>query len=350
MAETLFSFETHAQRDCLFHGGRGQEYCRGDIWIAEGATTGDLHAQRKAVGAMAIIRRGSAANLFFRRSRRHIREDATDLSILWFVRRGELAVSNQCGGKVAKAGDFLITRSMSPFFVECRTGEDGMHEVLNLAVPTHILRGFVRQEFNNGLFMAMDRAELALAETLLGEVLADEGRIGEASARLLVDTALGLIGNAIRAGDDTAPARLSIAERRLEQVLRFIEVHLADPLLSTAMVAKGCGISPRYLSFLLRLRDTSFSELVWEQRLGKARDWLAVSDPREVSIGEIAYGVGFKSPAHFSRMFKRVFGANPREYRGESGAEERAGASVDEPFGPSSMLGKDGRAMLSTAG
>jgi AraC-like DNA-binding protein len=25
--------------------------------------------------------------------------------------------------------------------------------------------------------------------------------------------------------------------------------------------------------------------------------------------------MGFKSPAHFSRMFKRVFKLNPREYR-----------------------------------
>lgn len=350
MAETLFTFQMREHRDCLFHGSRGQEYCRGDIWIADDAATADLHSERKAVGAISIIRRRSAANLFFRRSRRHIREDATDLSILWFVKRGELAVANQCGGKVAKPGDFLITRSMSPFCVECRIGQDGMHEVLNLAVPTHILRGFVRQEFNNGLFMAMERAELALAETLLDEVLADEGRIGEASARLLVDTALGLIGNAIRAGEDTAPARLSIAERRLEQVLRFIEVHLADPLLSTAMVAKGCGISPRYLSFLLRMRDTSFSELVWEQRLAKARDWLMASDPREVSIGEIAYGVGFKSPAHFSRMFKRVFGANPREYRGESAVQEMIAVSAEEPFGSCPVFARDGGAMLSATG
>ncbi|GAB7552284.1 hypothetical protein NRB_17860 [Novosphingobium sp. 11B] len=199
-------------------------------------------------------------------------------------------------------------------------------------MPTHILRGFVRQDFSTGLFMAMERAELALAETLLSEVFADDGRIGEASARLLVDTALGLIGNAIRAIEDMAPPRRSIAERRLADVLRFIEVHLSDPLLSTAMVAKGCGISPRYLSFLLRLRDTSFSELVWEQRLAKAKAWLSSSDPRDISISEIAYGVGFKSPAHFSRMFKRVFGANPREYRGESVAEQTVIAPAAEPF------------------
>ncbi|PNU05018.1 helix-turn-helix domain-containing protein [Novosphingobium guangzhouense] len=334
MAETLFSFDKRNYRDCqtLFRGTRGQEYYHGDFWIEDGSTTIDVRSERKAVGAISIIRQRSAANLFFRRSRQHIREDATDLSVLWFVKRGELAVSNQCGGKVARAGDFIITRSMSPFFMECRTGDDGTHEVLHVTVPTHILRGFVRQDFSTGLFMAMERAELALAETLLTEVFTDDGRIGEASARLLVDTALGLIGNAIRASEDMAPPRQSIADRRLEDVLRFIEVHLSDPQLSTAMVAKGCGISPRYLSFLLRLRDTSFSELVWEQRLAKAKAWLSASDPRDISISEIAYGVGFKSPAHFSRMFKRVFGANPREYRGESVVEEAVAATPAEPF------------------
>lgn len=340
MAETLFSFDKRNYRECqhMFRGTRDQEYYRGDFWIEDG-TTIDVRSERKAVGAVSIIRQRSAANLFFRRSRQHIREDATDLSILWFVKRGELAFSNQCGNKVARPGDFIITRSMSPFFMECRTDGDGVHEVLHVTVPTHILRGHVRQDFSTGLFMAMERPEMALAETMLTDVFHDDCGLGEESAKLLVETALGLIGNAVRAGEDVQPVRQSIADRRLEEVLRFIEVHLSDPQLSTAMVAKGCGISPRYLSFLLRLRETSFSELVWEQRLAKAKAWLSSSDPRDISISEIAYGVGFKSPAHFSRMFKRVFGANPREYRGEcsvepAGGEIVAGALIPaaEPF------------------
>ena len=149
--------------------------------------------------------------------------------------------------------------------------------------------------------------------------------------RLLVETALTLIGNAVRASEEAQLARQTIADRRLQDVLRFIEVHLSDPQLSTAMVAKGCGISPRYLSFLLRLKGTSFSELVWEQRLEKAKSWLSASDPRDISISEIAYGVGFKSPAHFSRMFKRVFKVNPREFRGE--CTEHADISPHDAFG-----------------
>lgn len=323
MAETLFSFDKRNYRECqhLFRGARSQEYYLGDFWIDD-ASNVDVRAERKAVGAVSIIKQRSATNLSFRRSRQHIREDATDLSILWFVKQGELALSNQCGNKVARPGDFVITRSMAPFFIECRTGSDNVHEVLHVTVPTHILRKFIQQDFSTGLFMPVARAELAIAENILTDVFEDEGRLGDNSAKLLVETAFGLIGNAVRASDDMQPVRQSIADRRLDEVLRFIEVHLSDPQLSTAMVAKGCGISPRYLSFLLRLRETSFSELVWEQRLAKAKDWLSSSDPRDISISEIAYGVGFKSPAHFSRMFKRVFGANPREYRGESGRDE----------------------------
>lgn len=318
MAEMLFSLNPKNYRECqqVFRGEREQEYYRGDFWV-EDASTIDVRSERKAVGPVSIIRQRSATNLFFRRTRQHIREDATDLSILWFVKHGKLAFSNQCGNKVARPGDFAITRSMSPFFIECQTDGESAHEFIHVTVPTHILRAHIPQDFSTGLFMPLERPELAIAENILTDIFSDDGVLSEDSAKVLIDTVLTLVGNAVRASEEAVPARQTIADRRLQEVLRFIEVHLSDPQLSTAMVAKGCGISPRYLSFLLRFKGTSFSELVWEQRLEKARDWLRSSDPRDISISEIAYGVGFKSPAHFSRMFKRVFGLNPREFRGE---------------------------------
>jgi len=36
---------------------------------------------------------------------------------------------------------------------------------------------------------------------------------------------------------------------------------------------------------------------------------------RRKSIARIAYGWGFSDMAHFSRCFRRAFGASPREYR-----------------------------------
>ena len=330
MAETLFYLDQRNYQKCqdMFRGERQQEYYRGDFWVEDAAQI-DVRSERKAVGAMSIIRQRSATNLFFRRTQQHIREDATDLSILWFVKHGKLAFSNQCGNKVAQPGDFAVTRSMSPFFIECQTDQDSVHEFLHVTVPTHILRAHIPLDFSTGLFMHLERPELAIAENILTDVFEDDGGLSEESERTLVETALSLIGNAVTASEEAPPARQTIADRRLQDVLRFIEVHLSDPQLSTAMVAKGCGISPRYLSFLLRLKGTSFSELVWEQRLEKARDWLSTSDPRDISISEIAYGVGFKSPAHFSRMFKRVFGVNPREFRGECGERHEAARKAE---------------------
>ena len=58
--------------------------------------------------------------MFFRRTRSHIREDATDVAVLWFVKRGRLYITHQSGYSVAKPGDFVVTESMTPFYMECR--------------------------------------------------------------------------------------------------------------------------------------------------------------------------------------------------------------------------------------
>ena len=33
------------------------------------------------------------------------------------------------------------------------------------------------------------------------------------------------------------------------------------------------------------------------------------------SISEVAYGLGFRYPQHFTRLFKKVVGCSPNEYR-----------------------------------
>jgi AraC-like DNA-binding protein len=315
MGETLFSFNRRNFRKCQdkFRGEREQEYYRGDFWIGDSGTI-DVRSERKCVGPFAIIRQRSATNLFFRRTRQHIREDATDLSILWFVKFGKIAFSNQCGTQTVPPGGFAITRSMAPFFMECQIDEDSVHEVLHMTVPTHILRELVPCEGMNGFFHIAKGRELAIAENILTDVFEDDGMLVQESARLLVDAALSLIGSAVR-GEADGHRRQTIIERRQADLMRFIEVHLSNPHLSPRMAAKGCGISPRYLSNLLQLRGTTFSELVWEQRLEKARHFLASDSLFNITIAEIAYDLGFKSPSHFSRMFKRVFKVNPSDFR-----------------------------------
>lgn len=320
MIETLFTLDRGNYRDCqqLFRGEREQEYYRGDYWLEDGAVI-DVHARRKAAGPCAAILLQSATRLFFRRTRQHIREDGTDLTVLWFVKRGRLVFSNQLGSRTAQCGDFLMSRSTSPFFIECQPDAQGVHEVLHVTVPTHILRGLVDCDASAGVLLPMQRAELGIAEGILSGLFQRDADLAEETTRTLVEAALAVIGQGLRHDVRAVPPRPSVAEKRFEDVRRFVEVHLSDPSLSAAMTARGCGISPRYLTTLLKQNETSFSELIWQRRLEQARAWMARSDAASISISEIAYAVGFKSPAHFSRMFKRNYQRNPSDYRADLG-------------------------------
>jgi len=316
MTETLFVFDKGNYRDCqkAYRGERNQEYYLGDYVIEAGSVI-DVRADKKAVGSCSIIRLRSKTTLSFRRSWTHIREDATDVAVLWFVKRGRLCISHQSGQSTAEAGEFAITQSMTPFYIECQPDGESLHEVLHIIVPAHVFRRFVPHEIRSGFTVPGHRREFAIAERILVEVFEDPGELRESVEQLLVDSALAVVAQVLQDTAGCAPARQSLPDIRLQDALRYIDIHLSDPGLTIAMVAEANAISPRYLSFLLKQNGTPFSELIWDKRMEIASRWLASSRPGEISIAQVAFRVGFKSPAHFSRMFKRVFKIGPREYR-----------------------------------
>lgn len=316
MSETLFVLDKRNYLDCqdAYRGENNQEYYLGEYSIDTGSVI-DVRAEKKAVGSCSIIHIKSRTRQSFMRSWSHIREDATDVIVLWFVKRGKLRISHQCGTSVAEAGDFAITKSMTPFAIDCQTDDQSMHEVLHVIVPTHLLRRFIPQDVKSGFAVSGSGRAFSIAEHILTGVFEDEGELSPHAQQLLMESALQVVAEAVKDREDCTLVRQSLPDKRLQEVLRYIDIHLSDPGLSTAAVAEACGISQRYLSFLLKDNGTPFSELVWDKRLKIARRWLESSRPNEVSIAEIAFRVGFKSPAHFSRMFKRVYARGPREYR-----------------------------------
>lgn len=104
-------------------------------------------------------------------------------------------------------------------------------------------------------------------------------------------------------------------EAQLLRARRFITDHLGDPALSPPMVAEALGLSVRYLHALFQSESTSPFRWILEQRLELAARLLA--DPRQASrsVTSVAFGVGFKDTAHFSRVFKDRYGVGPRSYR-----------------------------------
>ena len=321
MTETLFEFDNHNYRSCqsAYRGSRNQEFYLGDYSI-EPASVVEVRAERKVVGAYSIIRVRSKTRMTFKRTWSHVRQDGIDVAVLWFVKRGSLSIDHQLGHCVARAGDFAVTKSTTPFVTECLTDQDSLYETFQVVTPAYVLQRLFPHDLNTGFRLSTQGREFAIAERMLKDIFDDAGELSEGISETLIESALLVLSDAVKNRGVRGEPRQTLGDKRLAEVLRFIDVHLSNSELSIDMVAKGCGISPRYLFSLLKLHGTPFSTLVWDKRLKIAKHWLSSTKATEAAVSEIAYRVGFKSAAHFSRMFKRAFTMSPCQCRAPASA------------------------------
>jgi AraC-like DNA-binding protein len=173
---------------------------------------------------------------------------------------------------------------------------------------------------------SMQTGQGSSAARLLDFLCNDGEKLSGHITEPLVTSFLRLVGENIRHATQHH-RRQTCTDRRLEEIEAYVMLHLTDPDLSFYKVAESCEISPRYLSYLLKAGGTSFSDLLWGRRLSKATEWLISVSMRDRMIQEIAFMAGFKSAAHFSRMFKAAHHCSPKEYR-ESKIREMVNAQA----------------------
>jgi AraC-like DNA-binding protein len=114
--------------------------------------------------------------------------------------------------------------------------------------------------------------------------------------------------------DEAGLARLGgLRAARLRAVLGEIERHFAEPDFTAGTAGAALGLAERTVHDLLHGTGTSFTERVLELRLQRALTMLAGGTTLRVS--QVAYACGFGTVAHFTRAFRRRFGATPTAAR-----------------------------------
>ena len=99
-------------------------------------------------------------------------------------------------------------------------------------------------------------------------------------------------------------------------VLGFIDKAYGDEKLSQTMIADHFGISPNYLSnFFHEQVGEKMSAYISSIRVNKAKELLRQTDS---SISQIAEAVGFGSDLSLIRVFKKIEGLTPGQYRQQS--------------------------------
>jgi AraC-like DNA-binding protein len=94
----------------------------------------------------------------------------------------------------------------------------------------------------------------------------------------------------------------------------FISRNIGEEL-SLGQVAKAVNTSTFYFCKMFkRYTGLNFTDFVSRNRIEKAKNLLLNPNLR---VSEIAFEVGFQSLTHFNRVFKRIVGESPSDYRGE---------------------------------
>lgn len=102
----------------------------------------------------------------------------------------------------------------------------------------------------------------------------------------------------------------------LARITGYIRQHYRNPALKIQDIASEVHFSTAYLGYLFkREMKKNLWDYVTELRIEEAKRLLTTTDKKRY---EVAYEVGYESPEHFSRMFKRYAGVSPAEFRKEA--------------------------------
>ena len=191
-----------------------------------------------------------------------------------------------------------------------------------IAYPVRgIFKGKKNVRFLMGDVRAIDRTAKQISE---GGIDADMAKLRSAyfetrvlapkqyasSVRLLSIFAehLSMVSNQVVVQQQTAEPPV------ITRAKQFIHEHQGEDL-SLGQVAKAVNTSTFYFCKMFKkATGVNFTDYLSRVRIEKAKNLLLNPNLR---ISEIAYEVGFQSLTHFNRVFKKIVGQSPTEYRGQ---------------------------------
>ena len=256
------------------------------------------------------------------RTPQQIRRGGDDAFLVLVQRAGQTWIEQDGHVGWLNVGEFVLLDSSREYTM--RFPAPIHHEILK--VPGNLLRASVKgSERLTAVPMAgtggPGRIFLAVLDTVheTASALDPSSLVGVADA--LMDLLGASIGS-LTAAKARIPKNLELYHR--ERVLAIVRERLFDPDLSVELVATEVNLSSRYIHRLFEDGPLTLSARIWHERIEAARRALLSASCATRSLTDIAYSVGFKDPAHFSRLFKATYGSTPRDFRASASAPKKA--------------------------
>jgi YesN/AraC family two-component response regulator len=203
------------------------------------------------------------------------------------------------------------------------TGEAAL-EAMRQEIPSLVLLDLVMPDLSGADVLDRMRADpnlrqvpvIVLSNKVLG--LEDVKRI-EGHARVVLqskgiwsDEETARVLNRALFGTDTLPVHTSAL---VKQAIAYLHQNYSRSL-SRWEIAEAVGVSEDYLSRVFH-RELNISPWEYLNRYRVLQSKQLLLNTTQ-SVGSIAHQVGFKDQAYFSRVFHKIAGASPQEFREKS--------------------------------
>ncbi|MBB5395194.1 AraC family transcriptional regulator [Mucilaginibacter sp. AK015] len=189
----------------------------------------------------------------------------------------------------------------------------------NTALANAIKRyGYFEYAINEALFVSQKEEQTleAILENIRSEY---QGNLDAYSQQIIISQIETLLNYCERFYNRQFLTRKKTSHQVLEKLERLLtEYFNQDDLIHKGLptvgyLAEQLHLSPKYLSSLLRsVTGLSAQQHIHQQVIERAK--VQLSKP-ELSIAEIAYGLGFGHPQSFSKFFKRETQSSPLAFR-----------------------------------
>lgn len=105
-------------------------------------------------------------------------------------------------------------------------------------------------------------------------------------------------------------------DERVQRAVKYIFLHLSDPAVDVETLAHEACLSVNQLIRAFRKQTgTTPLRFLTSKRIEKAQLLLL---ERDMSNKDLAYAVGYEDPAYFCRVFSKLVGVSPQQYKAKS--------------------------------
>jgi AraC-like DNA-binding protein len=189
---------------------------------------------------------------------------------------------------------------------------------VTLVIPRDRVKPLLKGGDIHGTTLRHGTPSARLIASHLETLMAAAPELDLTEAAAAVDAAALMIAGAwCRIRESRAEVTAAVRATARRAICDYIDLHLSDERLTPEALVRLFHMS-RATLYRLFEEEGGVAAYILGRRLDRCHAILAVSLNGECTIGEIAFGHGFVSEAHFSRAFRRRFGLAPRDARGTS--------------------------------